>query len=103
MSKAWRRKGGTAFHFVTDGMVSALEKAKAAAGVKDVRVSGGADTIQQFRRAGLIDEITLHIAPVLLGDGLRLFDTLRPSDVKLEQQGVRFSALVTHIDYRVVR
>jgi len=99
----WRRKGGTMFHFVTDGIVSALEKAKAAAGGKDVRVSGGADTIQQFLRAGLIDDITLHISPVLLGDGLRLFDTLRPSDVKLEQQGVSASALVTHIDYRVVR
>lgn len=69
---------------------------------KDVRVSGGVDTIRQYLRAGLIDDITLHIAPVLLDDGQRLFDASGPADVQLEQQSVSSSALVTHINYRVV-
>jgi dihydrofolate reductase len=99
----WPRKGGTTFHFVTDGIASALDQAKAAAGGKDVRISGGADTVRQFLQAGLVDEVTLHIAPVLLGAGLRLFDLVRPGDVTLEQQDVSSSALVTHINYRVVR
>lgn len=60
----WPRKGGTTFYFVTDGIASALEQAKAAAGPKDVRISGGAQTITQYIKAGLIDELTLHLAPV---------------------------------------
>jgi dihydrofolate reductase len=101
--EAWPRKGGTTFQFVTDGIESALAKAKAAAGGKDVRISGGADTIRQYLRAGLVDEIGLHIAPVLIGEGLRLLEGMRPSELRLEQQAVTSSPLVTHIGYRVLR
>jgi dihydrofolate reductase len=66
--------GGTTFYFVTDGIEAALERAREAAGRKDVQVSGGASTIQQYLRAGLIDEMHIAIAPVLLGGGVRLFD-----------------------------
>jgi dihydrofolate reductase len=99
----WPRPGGTTFHFVTDGSESALRQAKAAAAGKDVRISGGADTIRQYLLAGLVDEITIHVAPLLLGNGLRLFDTLGLAGIRLEQQEVVSSPLVTHINYRVVR
>lgn len=69
-------KGGTTFHFVTTGPESALQQAIAAAGGKDVLVGGGASTIQQYLRAGLIDELHYAIAPILLGGGARLFDDL---------------------------
>ena len=100
---AWPRKGGTTFFFVTEGISSALERAKRAAGHKDVRISGGAETVREFVAAGLVDEITLHLAPVLLGSGVRLFDHLGPGELKLEQVGVTSSALVTHLHYRVLR
>lgn len=99
----WVRKGGTTFFFVTDGIASALEQANAAVGGKDVRVSGGAETIRQFIEAGLIDELTLHIAPVLLGSGVRLLDHLGPVDLELKQLEASSSPLVTHIKYGVVR
>ncbi|MEV0618150.1 dihydrofolate reductase family protein [Nonomuraea sp. NPDC050404] len=80
----WARKGGTTFHFVTDGIDSALAQAKHAAGDKDVRIAGGADIVRQYLAAGLIDEGNLHVAPVLLGAGVRLFDGLPdPGAVKL--------------------
>jgi dihydrofolate reductase len=69
-------QGGTTFHFVTDGIESALEKAFAAAKGADVRLGGGASAIQQYIRAGLLDELTVSYAPVLLGGGERLFDNL---------------------------
>src|SRR5215203_3961125 len=72
------KEGGTTFTFVTDGIESALEQARAAAGDDDVAVAGGADVVQQYLRAGLLDEIQLHVAPVLLGDGVRLFDAPVP-------------------------
>ena len=99
----WQREGGTTFIFVTDGIVSALEQARAAAAGKDVRVSGGAETIWQFIETCLIDEFTLHIAPVLLGTGIRLLDHIDPARLTLEQTGASSSPLVTHINYRVVR
>ena len=99
----WPRPGGTTFHFVIDGIESALRQAKAAAGDKDVRISGGADAIRQYLLAGLVDEIAIHVAPLLLGSGLRLFDVLGLAGVALEQQEVTSSPLVTHINYRVVR
>jgi dihydrofolate reductase len=98
----WPRPGGTTFHFVTDGIASALAQAHAAAGGKDVRISGGAATIRQYLQAGLVEEITLHVAPVLLGGGIRLLDGLGPSDVALEQVEVVASPLVTHVRYRVL-
>ena len=98
----WVRPGGTTFFFVTDGIASALRQAKAAAGGRDVRISGGAATIRQFIEAGLVEELTLHIAPVLLGTGVRLLEQLGPGQLKLEQAEVSHSPLVTHVKYNVV-
>lgn len=98
----WPRKGGTTFFFVTDGIASALERAKAAAAGKDVRISGGAATIRQFIEAGVIDELTVHIAPVLLGNGVRLLDRVTRDALELQQQTASSSPLVTHIRYRIV-
>ena len=98
----WVRPGGTTFYFVTDGFDSALEQARATAGARDVRISGGADTIRQALRAGVVDELHLHLAPVLLGEGVRLFDGGRGlPDVEI--MAVRPSPHVTHLSYRVVR
>lgn len=91
--------GGTTFHFVTDGIESAMAQARAAAGEKTVSVAGGASTVDQFLNAGLIDELRLHIAPVLLGAGERLFATV--SDLDLDPVSSRTTSLVTHVTYRV--
>jgi dihydrofolate reductase len=99
----WVREGGTTFHFVTDGLASALRQARDAAGGKDVRISGGADVIRQCLRAGVVDEITIHLAPLLLGAGVRLFYTLDGGVLGLEPVAVRHSPAVTHLTYRVVR
>jgi len=99
----WVRQGGTTFTFVTDGIQSALEQARAAAGEKDVRIAGGADAIQQFLKAGLIDEIQIHLAPVLLGDGVRLFDQTGPEPVELEGTRVIESPQVTHLRFHVLK
>ena len=69
-------RGGTTFHFVTDGAEAALERALDAAGGKDVSVGGGAETAQQYLRAGLVDEMEIHVVPSLLGGGSRLFENL---------------------------
>ena len=95
-------EGGTTFYFVTDGIESALEQAKAAAGGRDVQISGGADVIQQYLRAGAIDEFQLHIAPILLGGGVRLLDGLGNDEIKLEVVRAVESPLVTHVKYRVL-
>ena len=92
--------GETTFTFVTDGIDSALEQAKDAAGDKDVLISGGADVGRQYLRAGHVDELQLHVAPVLLGGGERLLEGLDP-DTKLEQTRVVESPGVTHLRYRV--
>jgi dihydrofolate reductase len=94
-------EGGTTFHFVTDGIASALEQARAAAGGKDVAIAGGAQTVQQFLAAGLLDELYLHIAPVILGGGERLLENI--GDPTLEPVEVVGSPRATHIKYRVVR
>jgi dihydrofolate reductase len=100
----WVRQGGTTFTFVTDGIESALEQARAAAGEKDIQISGGADIVRQFLKAGLIDELQIHLAPVLLGDGVRLFDGIDTEDgVELELTRVIASPRVTHLRYRVVK
>jgi dihydrofolate reductase len=96
-------EGGTTFTFVTDGIESALEQARTAAGDKDVLIAGGAEAAQQYLKAGHLDEIQLHVAPLLLGGGVRLFDRLGPEDAKLELVDVVESPAVTHIRYRVVR
>jgi dihydrofolate reductase len=95
-------QGGTTFYFVTDGIESALEQAREAAGEKDVLVAGGASAIRQYLAAGLLDELDLHLSPVVLGDGERLLDDLG-SAVKLEQLRAVEAPGVTHLYYRVVR
>jgi dihydrofolate reductase len=92
--------GGTTFLFVTDGIESALEQARAAAGQKDVLIGGGADVIQQYLAAGLVDEFDLHVVPIFLGGGARLFENV--GDLKLEQLRAIDAPGVTHIKYRVV-
>ena len=97
------KQGGTTFTFVTDGIESALEQARAAAGDKDVAIGGGASVAQQYLSAGLLDELQIHVAPVLLGGGVRLFDgDYGARDVKLEPTSVIESPAVTHLRYRVV-
>jgi dihydrofolate reductase len=96
------KQGGTTFTFDTDGIESALEQARAAAGDKDVLVAGGADVVQQYMRAGLLDELQIHVAPVVLGDGVRLFDNLGPERPELELTGVIESPAAAHLRYRVV-
>jgi dihydrofolate reductase len=97
------KQGGTTFTFVTDGIEAALEQARAAAGDRDVLVAGGADAIQQSFRAGLLDELQIHLVPVLLGDGVRLLDNLGATQAGLELDRVVDSPAVTHLSYRVVR
>jgi dihydrofolate reductase len=96
-------EGGTTFTFVNDGIESALEQAKAAAGGKDVGLAGGANVVQQYLKAGLLDELQVHIAPVFLGDGVRLFEGhLDSGQRKLERTRVIESPRVTHLMYRVL-
>jgi dihydrofolate reductase len=93
-------EGGTTYHFVTDGIESALAQARAAAGDGIVSILGGATTINQYLAAGLIDELRLHITPLTLGAGTRIFDGVPP--LKLEQVTARATSLVTHVTYRVL-
>jgi dihydrofolate reductase len=97
--KPLEMKGGTTFHFVTDGVEPALEQARAAAAGRDVVVAGGASAINQCLAAGLLDELYLHIVPIVLGGGERLLREV--GDPKLEPVKVVASPLVTHIKYRV--
>lgn len=94
-------EGGTTFQFVTDGIERALELARAAASGRDVRLWGGAQAIQQYMAAGLLDELELHVVPVLLGDGERLFDNLGDAKPQLEQVRVVGAPGVAHLKYRV--
>jgi len=92
--------GGTTYHFITDGIESALAQARAAACDGDVAIGGGATTVNQYLAAGLIDELRLHIAPLTFGAGTRLFEGVPP--LKLEQVKSRAATLVTHVTYRVL-
>jgi dihydrofolate reductase len=94
-------QGGTTFTFVTDGIESALAQAGEAAGDADVAIAGGAHTVRQCLAAGLVDELRLHIAPVVLGAGERLLDGV--GDLSLEPVEVGGTGLVTHVTYRVAR
>jgi dihydrofolate reductase len=96
-------QGGTSFIFATDGIEAALEQARAAAGDKDVHLAGGASVVQQYLRAGLLDELQIHLAPVLLGDGVSLFDHLGIEAVGLEASRVIASPSVTHIRFQIPR
>ena len=91
--------GGTTFHFVTDGIESALEQARAIAGDKDVSVAGGAATAQQYLSAGLLDELVVSIVPVILGGGARLFDNLGDETPSLRQVEAIDAPGVTHIRF----
>jgi dihydrofolate reductase len=93
-------EGGTTFTFVTDGIESALDQARKAAGDRDVAIAGGAATVNQYLAAGLIDEIRTHIAPVTIGAGERLFDGVPPLNLKII--AVRGASLTTHISYHVL-
>jgi dihydrofolate reductase len=93
--------GGTTFHFVTDGVHAALERARAAAGDLDVAIAGGASTVNQYLAAGLVDELRVHVTPTIFGAGERLFDGVPPQ--AFEQVSSRGTSLVTHIAYRPVR
>ena len=97
------KEGGTTFTFVTEGVETAIDQAQTAAGDKDVSIGGGANTIQQFLRAGLVDELQIHIAPLLLGGGVRLFDDLGTDEVKVQSTRVVESPVVTHLKFRVVK
>jgi dihydrofolate reductase len=94
-------QGGTTFTFLTDGIESALKQARAAAGDGDVAIAGGASTVQQYLAAGLLDELYLHIVPVVLGAGERLLENV--GDPVLEPVKVVASPAVTHVKYRVAR
>jgi dihydrofolate reductase len=93
--------GGTTFHFVTEGIEAALERAFAAAGGKDVARGGGTETAQQYLRAGLVDELEIHVVPLLLGAGSRLFENLDGAFANYECLGLESSPAVAH--YRYVR
>jgi len=88
---------------VTDGIESALEQAREAAGETDVRISGGANTIDQFAKAGLVDEVQFHLAPVILGRGVKLFETVGEEGLDLEKVRLVDSPGVTHISFRVAK
>lgn len=96
-------RSGTTFHFVTDGIESALAQAKAAAGVNDVSLGGGANVAQQYLAAGLLDEMLISIVPVILGGGAQLFDNLGDAMPKLEQVQSVEAPGVTHIRYALER
>ena len=93
------KNGGTTYTFVTDGIEAALEQARAAAGGLDVEVAGGASIVQQALKSGLLDELNVHLVPVFLGGGVRLFDDLEPRELELVR--VVESPFVTHLQYRV--
>ncbi|MGN6378022.1 MAG: dihydrofolate reductase family protein [Gaiellales bacterium] len=96
-------QGGTTFHFVTDGIESALEQARAAADGADISLAGGANVAQQYLAAGLVDEMDISLTPVLLGEGERLFENLGEALPRFEQTSVIEAPGVTHITYRAVR
>ena len=92
-------KGGTTFHFVTDGIHAALERAKKAAGDRDVRIGGGAATVRQYLDAGLIDELHIAIVPVLLGRGEPVWDGLEGLEQRFAVESVSSPSGVTHVTF----
>lgn len=96
----WVRQSGTTFTFVTEGIHSALDQARKAAGNKDVQISGGADTVRQFLTDGLLNELQIHLAPLVLGAGVRLFDGISP-ELGLVPTRVISPPQVTHLTYQI--
>jgi dihydrofolate reductase len=97
------KQGGTTYTFITEGIDAAMTQARAAAADRNVAVAGGATVVQQCLRVGLLDELQMHVAPLLLGDGVRLFENLGAVRAKLDVTRVIESPAVTHIRYRVVK
>jgi dihydrofolate reductase len=97
----WRRPGGTTFYFVNDGIESALEQARAAAGDLDVRIAGGGETILEYVNAGRIDEFTIALSPMVLGAGVRLFASVAAHRVALDPIHAESTERVTHLTYAV--
>ena len=97
----WERPGGTTFHFVNDGIETTLDQAREAAGDRDVRIAGGGATILEYVNAGLIDEFTIALSPVLFGSGIRLFEGVDAGRVALEQIRAEPTQRVTHLTYAV--
>jgi dihydrofolate reductase len=98
----WKRPGGTTFSFVNDGVESALAQARKAVGERDIRVSGGANVIQQYLNAGLVDEFTIHYSPVFFGSGELLFSgTNKDFNVRIKEGSS--SKDVTHVTYEIAR
>jgi dihydrofolate reductase len=99
----WVQKGTTTFYFINDGIQSALEKARQSAKGRDIRIQGGANIIQQFLNAGLVDEFFIHIAPVFLGSGIRLFEGINKNIYDIQIVEVIPSNLTTHIRYKLTK
>ena len=97
----WERLGGTTFHFVNDGIASALDQAREAAGDRDVRIAGGGATILEYLNAGLIDEFSIALSPVLFGGGIRLFEGVDADRVFLEPIRAEPTQRATHLTYAV--
>ncbi len=97
--EAWVRPGGTTFYFVNDGPERALEQARESAGGRDVRISGGADVIQQYLNLGTIDELEIALAPVVFGGGRRLFENLCEPAPRFRIDKVLDSPAATHLRY----
>jgi dihydrofolate reductase len=97
----WERPGGTAFHFVTDGIETALDQAREAAGDRDVRIAGGGETILEYVNALLIDEFSITLSPVLFGSGIRLFEGVDAALVALDPVRAESSPRATHLTYAV--
>ena len=97
----WQRLGGTTFHFVNDGIGAALDQARAAASDRDVRIAGGGATILEYLNAGLIDEFSIALAPVLFGTGIRLFEGFDAARVALDPIRAEPTQRVTHLTYAV--
>ncbi|MGE5626081.1 MAG: dihydrofolate reductase family protein [Bacillota bacterium] len=95
----WVRPGGTTFHFVNDGVESALAQARAAAGGRDIRISGGADIIQQYLNLGVVEELEIAMAPVMFGSGRRLFENLRDPLPRFRVDRVVDTPDATHLRY----
>lgn len=97
----WERPGGTTFHFVNDGSEAALDQAREAAGDRDVRIAGGGATILEYVNAGLVDEFTIALSPVLFGSGIRLFEGVDAARVALTPIRAEPTQRVTHLTYAV--
>jgi dihydrofolate reductase len=99
----WERPGGTTFYFVNEGIESALRQAREVAGDRDIRIAGGANAILQYLNAGLVDEFSIALAPVLFGTGIRLFDGIDRRKVAVDIAEAIHSPHVTHLRYAVTK